>query len=389
MNKNIIYKKIKNLSAELGYVVTKPNIVQPATAYFDLLGDELRRQLFVVQNSMSGSGSQDFILRPEFTICIAQDYIQNLSSNDIKPARLAYSGSVFRSDENNQAKESRQSGIEIIAAEDCFKADIEVIEYALKVINALKIDNVELQMGDYDLFFTLLKNLNISDIWRNKLKRLFLSNDNLENLLQQLNAPQGQPIQQERAAFLKTIEGLEANAAQKLVENVLSFSGIDLIGGRSAGEIAERFLEQAALAATPKLPQDIVQILAEFFAINGSATQSMVKLNALNQKYGLKLGDNIAALSQRFAAIEALNIDGYDQDSIQFNAILGRGFEYYTGMVFELVDADKRSDKPLIGGGRYDSLSKHLGATTDINAVGASLWDAHLALLLQPTGGDV
>lgn len=386
MTEKTVYEKINKLSGDLGYVLTTPDIVQGATAYFDLLGDELRRQLYVVQNAMNASGSQDFVLRPEFTICIAKDYIQGLNDGNVKTARLAYSGPVFRADDDYKCTENIQSGIEIFAAKDKFKADIEVIEYALRSIDILGIEHVELQMGDYDLFFSLLDNLDISDVWRKKLKRLFLSYDDLDELLKQLNKPQMAPVNNERAAFLEAIEGLEVNAAQMLVENVLSFSGIDLIGGRSAGEIAERFLEQAALSATPELPKDVLQILTEFFAINGNATSSLAALKALNEKYSLKLNGKIGALAQRFDAIEALKIGTYNKANIVFNSLLGRGFEYYTGMLFELVDAKQRIDKPLIGGGRYDALAKQLGAKSHINAVGASMWDAHLALLLNDEG---
>ena len=244
-------------------------------------------------------------------------------------------------------------------------------------------------MGDYELFFSLLDNLDISDIWRKKLKRLFLSHDNLADLLEALAKPQVAPVNNERAAFLNAIEGLEVNAAQMLVENVLSFSGIDLIGGRSAGEIAERFLEQAALSATPELPPEVLQILKVFFAINGKADQCLTDLTALNQKYKLKLDDQIKALSARFAAIDALNIKGFAKQDIMFNALLGRGFEYYTGMLFEIIDLKTRSDKPLIGGGRYDTLAKQLGAAQHINAVGASMWDAHLTELLEGVSKNV
>ena len=386
MTKNTVNEKISKLSTSLGYVKANPDIVQPATAYFDLLGDGLRRRLYVVQNAMNASAAQDFVLRPEFTICIAKDYIQSLAGGQVKPAKLAYSGPVFRSDDTHQCRENIQSGIEIFAAKDCFKADIETIEYALRSIDELGIDNVQLQMGDYELFFCLLNNLDISDIWRKKLKRLFLSHDNLDDLLNALAKPQVTPVNHERAAFLQAIEGLEVKAAQMLVENVLSFSGIDLIGGRSAGEIAERFLEQAALSATPELPENILQILKQYFAIAGKADECLTALQQLNQKYKLKLDTQINALSARFDAIGALNVKGFAKSEIVFNGLLGRGFEYYTGMLFEIIDLKNRTDKPLIGGGRYDTLAKQLGAAQNINAVGASMWNAHLALLLTDQG---
>ncbi len=53
---------------------------------------------------------------------------------------------------------------------------------------------------------------------------------------------------------------------------------------------------------------------------------------------------------------------------IQFSTAFGRGFDYYTGFVFELHDP--RVKGPLIAGGRYDGLLARLGAGGPIPAVG-------------------
>ncbi len=372
-------EKIKKLTKQLGYQQVSPSIIQPATAYFDMLSDNLRRQLFIVQDAFNTNTQQDCVLRPEFTICTLRDYLQNSETN--KPARLSYCGPIFRSDAyNHSCNEFTQTGIEIFAAKDSFKADIETIEYALNALNILDVNDIKLKMGDYSLFFTLVDNLGISDIWRKKIKRLFLSHNNLSDLFAALEKPQVTPVNNERAAFLNAIEGLEINAAQKLVENVLSFSGIDLIGGRSASQIAERFLEQAALSASPTLPKDAIQIIGEYFSITGDAQHSIKQLKAFNKKHALELDDKIAEVSQRFDAIKALK---FNVEDVVFNPFLGRGFEYYTGMVFEIVDAKMRVDKPLIAGGRYDGLAKQLGAKQNINAVGASLWNARIAAIKQ------
>ena len=38
-----------------------------------------------------------------------------------------------------------------------------------------------------------------------------------------------------------------------------------------------------------------------------------------------------------------------------------RGFEYYTGTVFEFFDTDPENNRSLLGGGRYDNLTAHFG----------------------------
>ncbi|MGB6541000.1 MAG: ATP phosphoribosyltransferase regulatory subunit, partial [Xanthobacteraceae bacterium] len=59
---------------------------------------------------------------------------------------------------------------------------------------------------------------------------------------------------------------------------------------------------------------------------------------------------------------------GVDVRSIRFSTAFGRGFDYYTGFVFELHDP--RAKGPLIAGGRYDGLLSRLGASAPIPAVG-------------------
>ena len=43
------------------------------------------------------------------------------------------------------------------------------------------------------------------------------------------------------------------------------------------------------------------------------------------------------------------------------NFRLVRGLDYYTKTVFEITSSDLGSQDALLGGGRYDSLVKHLG----------------------------
>ena len=58
---------------------------------------------------------------------------------------------------------------------------------------------------------------------------------------------------------------------------------------------------------------------------------------------------------------------------ISFAASFGRGMDYYTGFVFELLDPGL-SPKPVVAGGRYDDLMTRLGSQTPIPAVGFSIW---------------
>lgn len=51
-----------------------------------------------------------------------------------------------------------------------------------------------------------------------------------------------------------------------------------------------------------------------------------------------------------------------------------RGFDYYTGMVFEVYDTDTRNSRSLFGGGRYDNLLSMFGED-NVPAVGFGMGD--------------
>lgn len=59
-----------------------------------------------------------------------------------------------------------------------------------------------------------------------------------------------------------------------------------------------------------------------------------------------------------------------------------RGFDYYTGMVFEIFDTNQANPRALFGGGRYDGLATLFGEDT-MPAVGFALGDVTLADFLE------
>ena len=70
---------------------------------------------------------------------------------------------------------------------------------------------------------------------------------------------------------------------------------------------------------------------------------------------------------------------GIDTKRVRFSTGFGRGFDYYTGFVFELTDP-KRTGDPLVAGGRYDGLLARLGSADPIPAIGLAVWIERLAV---------
>lgn len=78
----------------------------------------------------------------------------------------------------------------------------------------------------------------------------------------------------------------------------------------------------------------------------------------------IKNNPNILEVQELFTILEHIGVK-----SLEFDITLMRGLDYYTGMVFEVFDADPENNRSLFGGGRYDGLVGLFGADP-ISAVG-------------------
>lgn len=67
-------------------------------------------------------------------------------------------------------------------------------------------------------------------------------------------------------------------------------------------------------------------------------------------------------------------LEGFGIKNLEFDLTLMRGFEYYTGTVFEIFDTDPANKRSIFGGGRYDELTGVFGANK-VPAVGFGMGD--------------
>src|SRR5262249_61645538 len=81
-----------------------------------------------------------------------------------------------------------------------------------------------------------------------------------------LGSPNGKP---EYQGVLAALANSDPRAARALVTDLLSIAGITAVGGRSVGEIADRFLEQAELGAGSALPGATRAVIERFLAVSG------------------------------------------------------------------------------------------------------------------------
>ena len=74
--------------------------------------------------------------------------------------------------------------------------------------------------------------------------------------------------------------------------------------------------------------------------------------------------ENVVQTEELMQALTKLNVQ-----SVKFDITLVRGLDYYTGMVFEVVDNNPENNRSIFGGGRYDGLVEMFGVES-ISAVG-------------------
>jgi len=84
----------------------------------------------------------------------------------------------------------------------------------------------------------------------------------------------------------------------------------------------------------------------------------------------------VKELEQLLEKLQAVGIT-----NARFDATLMRGFDYYTGIVFEAFDADPENRRSLLGGGRYDGLVGQFGVTP-VPTVGFAWGDVTLEKFL-------
>jgi ATP phosphoribosyltransferase regulatory subunit len=353
-----------------GYRRCAPPFLQPAEPFLDLSGEDIRKRMYLT----SAPGGGEFCLRPDLTIPVSHRYLASPTAG--APAGFCYLGPVFRH-RSDGPPEFMQAGIESFGRADKAAADAEMLALGLEATAHYGLAAPDIQIGDVALFASLIAGLDLPPAWKRRLTKDFNRKTNLAQDLDRLvlGGNNGRP---EYQGVLAALAGSDPKGAHALVTDLLSIAGITAVGGRSVGEIADRFLEQAALGASTKLPRDVRGLIERFLAIQGDPDACAAALRALAAE--ANMADALAPALELFEQRNGfLAAHGVDLSRVRFSTAFSRGFDYYTGLVFELTDPDRTGD-PLVAGGRYDELLSRLGSPQAIPAVGFAVWIERLSV---------
>lgn len=140
---------------------------------------------------------------------------------------------------------------------------------------------------------------------------------------------------------------------------------VDKIQKKKKQEIIKEY-EQKGYSSS-----DLEKIL-EFSLIKGTPEE-------IEKKFDVKQLKNWDKLCELFTSLKNRQVD-----NVKINFGIVRGLDYYSGMVFEAFDSDSDLGA-LVGGGRYDTLTKAFGRS-DLGATGVAGGVERIAFSLDKQG---
>lgn len=193
-------------------------------------------------------------------------------------------------------------------------------------------------------------------------------------------------------------------ASEKLADLELLNLAVDLLRGYGATAqhfkvyLSHRSILNGVLGGELKLPPEkwpnVARIMDKRAKVKPEAYSAMLeaegvtalqkaeldfflleKLDYLKKKYHLEGAEYVIELMQ---ALETLGLGEF----IEYDPGVVRGFDYYTGLVFEVFDNHPDNRRSLFGGGRYNNLVGAFGKET-LNAVGFGMGDVTLEDFLR------
>jgi histidyl-tRNA synthetase len=155
-----------------------------------------------------------------------------------------------------------------------------------------------------------------------------------------------------------------------------TYIGLDQVQSHSMSKLIDRmhkidrsaFIAQAEILCSPsQREQSVVEKLLDVLD-----AKRFTSLPAVLQQH-----QAVKDLQQMIEQLQAAGLN-----NVHFDPTLMRGFDYYTGIVFEIFDTDPENNRSMFGGGRYDGLVGLFGVDP-VPTVGFGMGDVTLANFLE------
>ena len=361
---NQIITRLQDYILSYGYALIDLPIIQPADLFLTKVGDELINKLFTFERF-----GQQLALRPEFTASAAFHFAQQKTNQVV---RWQFAGPIFIDDPNNFTHDYQQQslGAELIGLDSAI-ADAEIIALAVKGLDTIGATGGYLKLGHVGLIRQLLTHFKLDS----RTERFLL---NHLSAFKDAQLGKSYIIEQLEKSLLGTsMPAVDLNpvaiSEQNMDYTTQEALGLLLdatqrgmtMGGRSRHDIARRLLQKHRRIADKEHILQAVDFLENLSSISDySLAEGLSRLETLVKDYNLAAQGQLDNWRDIIDLLAAYDIP---VDRIRLHPELVRGWDYYTGAVFELYSAD---GVHLGGGGRYDELIALVGNSASIPAVG-------------------
>ncbi len=377
-------QKLMSVFIKAGHEAVAPAHVQPANLYLDVIGETLRARSYV----FSDPDGEELCLRPDLTVPTCRLHLERHAGDEAGDrAQYCYNGTCFRFQPSGatsvRPREFRQAGIETFGSENLEKDEAQTVALIEEGLRAAGLREWKLRIGDLGIFRSLLSSAEMPERWRQRLRHQFWRPEAFRAELRRLSSAPDTAANKMPEDLRKLIDSEKPKDAAKKLANYLEAQGVELIGVRTAAEIADNLVRMVSDADADPLPEATAALIESYIGVKAPAKAAGARLKDLMRDKGVDIS---GALDNYHRRLKLLGEAGVDVVHADFSAEFGRTLEYYTGFVFEIVVPSLGDDSPIAGGGRYDNLMRACGAEMNVPAVGAAIHTERLMAAVREQG---
>jgi histidyl-tRNA synthetase len=362
VQRNFVENIVRETFETYGYAQVQTPLFESFALLSAQSGEEIRQKMF----TFVGSDRVDYALRPEMTAPVCRLVANGQLGYLPYPYKLYYIGQCVRqeptADGDEVKMEFRQAGVELIGPASAH-ADAEIIAIPVRILEKLNIPHTKLKIGNTGIFREIFKQVSLDTkdhgeiIWdidylaRLRAEAKLWDLETLRDALNMLRRSQGTDYQGNYKIEAAEIQGLTENSASAYVEKL---------------PIAAEETYKARWQRYFDISEETAQRCIDVSKISGDK-------NTVMTAWETYLGDTAQVARQELLTL-CDYLENYDITDFEINLGITRGFDFYTGTVFQIELPEKR--RPLCGGGRYDKLIESFGGTPTPGAGFAFQFDA-------------
>ncbi len=330
-----------------GYEEYGASVLEPAELYQAKSGEEIvSEQTYTFKDR----GDRDVTLRPEMTPTVAR-MIAARKRELIVPIRWYSIPNLFRYEQpqRGRTREHWQLNADIFGVES-ISAEIEIINLAYDITRSYGLKDTDFEIR-----------LNNRKVMNYVTREVFGLNEEATQKISKL---------------IDKKNKIKPEAFEEGVRIVFEQIGNTTPRSFGEGSVAPIRADRSDYATLPS-PTDAADVVQKFLTLLNSKNfeEFTTRLPQTKEEHvGLK------EIKQVIEGLEKLGIT-----NVHFDQTLMRGFDYYTGIVFEVFDLNPANRRSVFGGGRYDDLLALFG-NEKVPAVGFGAGDLIARDLMETYG---